>query len=318
MRRLNPTQYFFLKFGIFIAVILLIDQLGGRLLHACFMREVTGEYAIANHIVYQAKEDLLILGSSRAAHHYNPEILGQSLTMKCYNGGRDGQGMIYYEAMLDLALERHTPRLLILDVNNRDLDNDPEKKDNLSCLLPYLSTSNSVDRFLLQKSSFELLKASMQTYRYNGQLFSIVQHTLFSKFSTPDIAGYRPLTGSMKEGSLPKKARAVQKEEMDAENIRSLENIIVNCRKNNIRLFVFISPRYSLDPTTTTVKKVREICKLRDIDFSDYTSNREFAHWQYFADASHLNDKGADLYSKTAASHILKSDVKDFFKSAKR
>jgi len=318
MRRLNPTQYFFLKCSIFIAVILLVDQLGGRLLHACFMLEVTGEYAIANRIVYQTQEDVLILGSSRAAHHYNPEILDRSLAMKCYNGGRDGQGMIYYEAILDLALERHIPRLVILDVNNRDLDNDPEKKDNLSCLLPYLSTSNSVDRFLLKKSSFELLKASMQTYRYNGQLFSIAQHTLFSKFSTPDIAGYRPLTGSMKTGSLPKKARAVQKEEMDAENIRSLENIILNCRKNNIRLFVFISPRYSLDPTTTTVKKVREICKLRDIDFSDYTNKREFAHWQYFADASHLNDRGANLYSKTVALHILKSDIKDFFKSAKR
>lgn len=316
--KFSPRRVFLMRGIVFILAIFLFDQIAGRVLFFCFQMEKTGEYAVANHLVYRANEDVLVLGSSRASHHYNPKIVSNSLAMSCYNGGRDGQGIEYYAAIFNLTLERYTPRVVILDINNRDLDADSEKRDNLSCLLPYLATSHVVDSFLLQKSPFELLKASLLTYRFNGQLFSIVQHTLFSRFSSPNTFGFKPLQERMSEGSLPKKTSVLKPENIDQDNVKTLENIISLCRRKGIKLFVFISPRYSEDPTTQSVEKVKSVCSLMNVDFKDFTHSTEFSSPAYFADASHLNAAGADLYTTAVVDFIKNSSAQNSLKKIER
>lgn len=308
MANSNRIQMFFLRGIVFLFILIIIDLILGNVLYKLFLKEKTGEYAIANYVVYKAQENILILGSSRASHHYNSKIISDSLGMSCYNGGRDGQGIGYYAAILTLSLEKHIPKVLILDINNRDLDADSEKKDNLACLLPYLKTSSAVKPFIVQKSPFELTKASIQTYRYNGQIFSMIQHTLFSKFSSQDFAGYKPLSQKMDSSQKPKIARLVQVESIDKDNLQSLDTIISLCKKNNISLFVFVSPRYSLDPTTQSVKMIKQICNSRQIQFGDYSKNDTLFNARYFSDASHLNQQGADLYSSKVAA-IIKRKV---------
>ena len=70
-----------------------------------------------NKIINHSDEDILIFGSSRAIHHYNPQIIKDSLAMSCYNCGQDGNGIILFYGWWQLMKERHTPKLVIYDIN---------------------------------------------------------------------------------------------------------------------------------------------------------------------------------------------------------
>ncbi|WP_199117976.1 hypothetical protein [Pedobacter sp. ASV28] len=309
VNRNRAIKIFFIKGICLLLIVITLDQLVGKLLHTFFKRETTGEYSIANHLVYQLKEDVLILGSSRASHHYNPALIAQSLGLSCYNGGRDGQGILYYAAMFKLSLAQHRPKVLILDMNNRDLNFDARKRDNLSCLLPYLSDSRLIDSFLLKKSPFELLKGQLQTYRYNGQVFSIIQHNLLPGISSGDIAGFKPIIQKMDVSKLNNKVKNAEVEKLDDDYINAFKMIISTCRKNGIKLYVFVSPRYlSAAPMTMSVKKIKAICKDYQVEFNDFTNNVEFTKAAYFADVSHLNVDGANLYTHAVADLIKKEE----------
>ena len=47
-----------------------------------------------NDVCLDNQYDVLIMGSSRAHHHYVPEIISDSLGLSCYNTGKDGNGII--------------------------------------------------------------------------------------------------------------------------------------------------------------------------------------------------------------------------------
>ena len=46
------------------------------------------------YVCKESTEDVLIFGSSRAKHHYVPDVIEDSLKVSCYNTGEDGNGII--------------------------------------------------------------------------------------------------------------------------------------------------------------------------------------------------------------------------------
>ena len=87
-----------------------------------FLQFVTNQIRIGgqgrdNYIANLANEDILVFGSSKAVHHYNPKIIEDSLGMSCYNCGQDGNGIILDYGRLLMIKERHQPKTIIVDVN---------------------------------------------------------------------------------------------------------------------------------------------------------------------------------------------------------
>ena len=60
--------------------------------------------------------DFVVMGSSRAHHHYVPNILAESLGMKAYNAGVDGNGIVLSAGLYELMSERYTPKVILYDV----------------------------------------------------------------------------------------------------------------------------------------------------------------------------------------------------------
>lgn len=71
-------------------------------------------YKTDNFISDEVDANILIFGSSRAAHHYVPSILSDSLDMSCYNCGMDGNGIIYGYGKLKTITARYYPKIVIL------------------------------------------------------------------------------------------------------------------------------------------------------------------------------------------------------------
>ena len=85
----------YLKYiGVFLGIILLLDFIGGRILAKRFQNLSFGTYGKINHTL-KSDAQTLILGSSRALHHYNPDIISESSGLSCHNAGLGGYGLFF-------------------------------------------------------------------------------------------------------------------------------------------------------------------------------------------------------------------------------
>ena len=107
---------FLIKTVLFFIIIAIIDVLSGKLFTCLVEHTKGGDNWRNNYICDGVNDDILIFGSSRALHHYNPVIISDSLNLSCYNCGQDGNGAILNEARYQLILQRHRPKVLIYDV----------------------------------------------------------------------------------------------------------------------------------------------------------------------------------------------------------
>lgn len=107
----------------------LLDFAFGRLYEGLYFSEKSRQNDRRIHSVLGTHEDILIFGSSRALHHYNPKIIEDSLGMSCYNVGSGGQNIYYHLALLEATLERYTPKIAILELMSIDFEITPPQWD---------------------------------------------------------------------------------------------------------------------------------------------------------------------------------------------
>ena len=81
------------KIFIFFVIMVSLDVVVGVLSDYLVTNAKSGATQKSEYICEKTKEDILIFGSSRAVHHYNPLIIQDSLNMTCYNCGYDACGM---------------------------------------------------------------------------------------------------------------------------------------------------------------------------------------------------------------------------------
>lgn len=75
-----------------------------------------GDTGLSNYICRQMKDECIIFGSSRGMHHYDPNIISDSLGMSCWNCSLDGNGIILMYGRYKMLSARYTPKVLIYDV----------------------------------------------------------------------------------------------------------------------------------------------------------------------------------------------------------
>lgn len=139
----------FYKFAInavlLLTLLVVVDRALGKLIEHYLFSEKQGDSAVTTHGVLHANEDILIFGSSRASHHYIPELIVKKTGLSCYNLGRDGMKMKYYEALLKAVLSYHTPKIVILDLDLSDFEEGNDEEQRLTTVfMPYINTNKEV------------------------------------------------------------------------------------------------------------------------------------------------------------------------------
>lgn len=71
---------------------------------------------VTEYAMFKVDTEVIIIGSSRAVHHYVPEILSDSLVMSVHNCGKDGAFLLYQCCLIDGILNRIKPKLVIWDI----------------------------------------------------------------------------------------------------------------------------------------------------------------------------------------------------------
>ena len=260
-----------------------------------------------NNIIYSSlttSSDIAILGASRAAHHYVPNVFKDSLQMTAINYGIDGQNMFtHYVILNNLLGKKQKPKMVVLEISAIDINDTPRwNTEKLNILYPYYNSNVCVRDLLsnvLDPKERIVLKFS-GIYRHNSNYITYLYRMVAGFPKASD--GYRPLT---KQWTKPIEFEEEHGSSYHPKKVEYLEKISALCKKDNIKLVITVSPNYKILPDQKWVKKVKEIAEKEDIPFLYHEKDTLYqSHKEWFNEPFHLNDEGANIYTKQICGEI--------------
>jgi hypothetical protein len=304
----NPIKYFLVKLALLFIIVLILDFTIGNILSYFYFKQGSGLQYRTTYSIDSTKADLLIFGSSRANHHYNPGVFEKRMNLSYYNVGRDGNFIFYHSAVLKGILKRYSPKIVILDFVNLEFQQNQESYDRLSSLLPYYSSHIEMRSIINLKGKFEKLKLLSHIYPYNSSLLTIaIGNAEFNKKRKSDTKGYIPLT-RIWNGSIQIDSSST-KYDLDTVKIKAYETFIQDCIHSKIQLYIVCSPYFvksGHDDHSLLIGK--EIAKRNNIMFFDFSKDSTFtSNPKLFSDIYHLNESGAKIFSDKLIDSLNKS-----------
>ena len=255
---------------------------------------------------HYASPDIAIFGASRAHHHYNPHIIGDSLNCSVYVYAKDGMNIYYHYTMLCALLEHaeQKPGVVIFEMSEIDVDDTPgHNTEILHFLYPYYYNelaAKHVVSDLLDREELFLVRIS-GLYRSNSKLLSYAK-SAFRKKLDPNY-GYAPLYNVWAE---PIEEHEEYKEHVDRKKMEYVNKVIEICKNNNIKLVLVNSPNFAIIHANKWENEIRDLAQRSEIEFLNYGQDSTFMqHNEWFQDWDHLNTVGADIYSR-----IITEDIK--------
>lgn len=120
MEKKNTLWAFCLKIVLLVVILFGVDRLVG----AAFvkMKDVglagnpENMWLKTPFTIEKVDADVVVIGSSKASHHYVPQMLEDSLGMTAYNCGHDGCFFLYQNCIINMILDRYTPKMILWDI----------------------------------------------------------------------------------------------------------------------------------------------------------------------------------------------------------
>lgn len=294
---------FILHILLFFAILAVIDVAAGKVFWYLQSTRAGGRTGAEYYACKESNDDVIIMGSSRASHHYIPQIISDSLGLSCFNAGQDGNGIVLQYGRWKMLTERHSPKVLIYDVN---IVFDLCQNDNMTYVdrLKPFCNDNTVRNYVSEIFPMERVKLLSQMYRYNYKFLEI----LFDCTRSCDINnGYEPLFGEIRQ-EIVDDADAVMEEReivVDKIKIHYLEKLIKECKENGTILFFVASPAFRGSIYgEKSFSAVKELSTKYDVPFYYYYKSRYSENPLIFKDSQHLNDQGATLFTSDIVSQI--------------
>jgi hypothetical protein len=303
---------------LFTLILLAIDRIVGHAL-ATRYRVAPSDEADAIGRGIAARAPLVICGSSRARHHYDPDTLAARLGMTAWNFGRDGQfGPFYSYGVAELVLRSYTPRLWIIEVDDRTLAG-PDPLSSLNVLLPYAAHDPAIAELVNRRSRYERLKRLSAIYPYNSLVLALYDPRGGGAHETR--RGYAPIDGAIAP------ADTLEDVAKDAAGLpgadprelapnplkrRYLGAMIDSLERRGVTVLAIRSPEFLRGPSDRA-RASAEAARLRaafaslKVRFLDLgaAAAPDLAQARYFRDRTHLNRAGAGRFSAVVADSIL-------------
>ena len=286
---------FLLKLGLFFLALIVVDKALGTVF--AYMGEHAKGGYVGHHVYVTDKtnEDILIFGSSRAIHHYNPQIITDSLGMTCYNCGQDGNGIILFYGMWQMIKERYQPKMIIYDVNTGFDLYEGESNAKFLGWLRMDYDRPGVKQIFEAVDSTEKYKMMSMLYRYNSKFMQNITDYVHPLFGIGGN-GFLPLEGEMDTMKIREDDGVKKAQQVDSLKLGFINKLIDET--DDVELVLVASPMWYA-PNEADYRPIRELCERRGVRFIDYRSDEKYIHQnRYFKDGAHLNSFGADEFTK--------------------
>lgn len=253
---------------------------------------------VTEYAMNKVEADVIVIGSSRACHHYVPQILSDSLGMTVHNCGKDGAFFLYQCCMIDGILMRTKPKLIIWDMDPMVLAKGHAGNHRLSDLNPFYDGNDFCRRVIDQSAPAEKYKMLSRSYRYNSRILAYLYKSVIP-FSYPED-GYLPLAN---EGYVYPSLMMDENLEcqFDVRKEEYLWDIIQKCKQKEVGLLISFSPclirnKYQ---ETEVYDRLCSLLNKEQVEYCDFYNDTFFmVDSTLFKDISHLNDRGARLLTE--------------------
>lgn len=299
---------FVIRLIVFLIIMFILDR-GFGFTMAYLQNHAKGGYiGHHNYILNNSNEDVLIFGSSRAIHHYNPQVLMDSIGMSCYNCGQDGNGIVLFYGWWQLMKNRHQPKMIIYDVNPSF---DLLKGEDNSKYLGWLRSeydNEDVKHIFNDIDDSEKYKMLSMMYRYNSKFLQVVTDYLHPLFNISSN-GYLPLKGKMDKMKI-KKANKEDKPavEFDTLKLSYMDAFIKDTKERGIKL-VFVASPIWYGKNDNQFIPIESLCIKHGIQFYNFSNDTVFMHCdKMFKDGNHLNAYGADIFTQFLCNQLNSSN----------
>lgn len=294
---------FLLKLFCFFVLVFILDVICGSLFRDLRKSAIGGDTARNEYIANKVTAPMLIFGSSRAIHHYNPRIFKDSLGIDCYNCGQDGMGIITFYGRYKLITQRYIPQLIIYDIlTGFDIAED-ENYSYLTWLKPYYQYEG-IDSIFWKIEANERYKMFSQMYRYNGKILQMLIDNVAN--IRIDYNGYRPGKGFMDYEIKKREDKMTPNVEVDSIKMYFWEKFIQECKQNGTQLLFTFSPFYGGDEYfIQSNAAILKIAQTHNIPIISHLNDKDIIHRKdLFSDSFHMNHTGADIFSKKLTREI--------------
>ncbi len=251
------------------------------------------------------KEDIIILGDSRAEHHYNSSMIAERFGKSVYNYGSDGQSVFYNYAVLRKLLDTYVPEKVIYEISLDEIVYKEDAYDRLSYFLPL--HNKYADQIQAEHlNPFKVFISKLfYSYKYNSTLFVILKSYVSPKKYD---AGYQPLNETIEESLFDEDPTEIlyrnNNYPVDSLKVHYFEEIIKLSKEYNFDIEFFVSPmlfHFENDVLFSTINS-----SLSKFNHSANVFINDSAYKaSSFADPTHLNYKAANHYTDQVL-HILK------------
>lgn len=295
----------------FCVLAIILDYAYGTVCNYLLKNAKSGANKELNNIIYDNQNDILIMGSSKASHNYIPQIIIDSLGIPCYNIGKDGNGILLAYGILTAIPETKLPKLIIYDCKQQfDLYKyapDCENTRYYGQLKPYCGLGK-IDSLIYSISKSERVKLLSNFYRYNSSSFNLLKNYLNYNPNEFKLLGYHPLRGKME---MNKPQIRDYNTTIDSVKYDALVSFIEYTKLKNIKLLIIITPEVNTS-YSSDLEPIVQLCHKREIECVNFYNDTTFTnHKEYFNDYCHLNNHGANVFTKHIIPHIRKAILID-------
>lgn len=282
---------YLIKIILFFVAVAVVDVVFGMACQYMNDHSKGGGVKSRYYVCKESTEDILVFGSSRAKHHYVPDIIEDSLGMTCYNTGEDGNGIILCYGFLKMITQRHTPKLIIYDVTGYDIYEDDNMK-YLDLMKPYYY-ENGIDSIFWSVEPKTRIMMLSNLYRYNTTCLRVIGNYIHPMSNYPK--GYSALHKTM---DYEPEVKEEKKLPVDTLKIQYFERFIHLTQNKGISLVCCISPSYKASTDDSKYEPIKQLCKQYNVPFLYWGAYPAISNEKsLFQDRTHMNDKGSRLYT---------------------
>lgn len=268
------------------------------------------EYSVWNDIYHGSiNANIVIYGSSRAMVHMNPRIFKDSLDLDAYNLGLNGHNFwLQYYRHQELLKHNKKPSVIIHSV---DMFTLVKRKDlfQMDQFLPYMLYNRDLEKWIGSYKGFTHYDFNLPMVRYYGQYKAIVRametafHYGLTDSDSLRYRGFMSKNLAWNDDLVKAKKRFPDfTVKIDTASVSLFNKYLKECQQEGIPVILVYSPEYI--EGQDFVKNRDEIINMfsvfaakYNIPFLDYSHDSISYNKKYFYNASHLNGKGAAVFT---------------------
>ncbi len=303
-----------------------------NILHWIVVDDTRSYTRLMMHEFYaQNNIDILFSGSSHCYGALDPAITDPIFGLNTFNAGSSEQALDASFALIREAVTRYDVKQVYLEMYYHKMMND-EYKDRAHLtgtyiISDYMRPSLNKARFLLQASSSKYyINSFFPSLRERKKLlqpdsiFSLIQKKLsesyrnYSPFQDYKAKGFVAYQGNIPDNIILDTAGFDQLhiEKASADWLKTLQDIIIYCEANEVELILFTAPVTLFGPVALGnydeyIDLIRSITAGTNTGYVDFNLCKEQYFDQvpeFFADASHMNENGATVFSRLFADYF--------------